>query len=62
MRGEYDTKVLTAQEALCLANQLKLYYLQDDPKKQAILETFTKNPESFKYMDVVRELENFQII
>lgn len=61
MRGEYDTKVLTAQEAQCLANQLQLYYLQNNPRKQEILETFTKTPERFKHMDVIKELENLQI-
>lgn len=61
MRGEYDTKVLTAQEAQCLANQLQLYYTQNNPKKLEILETFTKSPEKFKHMDVIKELENLQI-
>lgn len=62
MRGEYDTKVLTAQEAQCLANQLQLYYTLNDPTKIEILETFTKTPEKFKHMDVIREMENMQII
>ncbi|CRK92359.1 CLUMA_CG005911, isoform A [Clunio marinus] len=61
MRGEYDTNVLTAQEAQCLANQLQLYYVQNDPKKQEILEVFTKAPENFKHMDVIKELENLTI-
>lgn len=62
MRGEYDNKVLTALEAQCLANQLKLYYLENNPRKQEILETFTKAPESFKHMDVIKELENITIV
>lgn len=62
MRGEYDIKVLTALEAQCLANQLKLYYMQTDPAKVEILETFTKTPEKFKHMDVVRELENIKLV
>jgi len=61
MRGEYDTKVLTAQEALCLANQFKLYYTDSNPKKLELLDTFTKTPEKFKHMDVIKELENLQI-
>lgn len=61
MRGEYDSKVLTAQEAQCLANQLQLYYCQNNQSKLAIMETFTKTPEKFKHMDVVRELENIQL-
>lgn len=62
MRGEYDTKVLTAQEAQCLANQLQLYYTQNNPKKLEILETFTKSPDQFKHIDVIKELENLQIV
>lgn len=61
MRGEYDSKVLTAQEAQCLANQLQLYYTINDKRKLEIMETFTKKPESFKHMDVIKELENFKI-
>jgi ATP synthase mitochondrial F1 complex assembly factor 1 len=61
MRGEYDTKILTAQEAQCLANQLQLYYVVSDERKTEILETFTKSPDKFKHMDVIRELENLPI-
>lgn len=62
MRGEYDVNVLTAQEAQCLANQLQLYYTQNNPRKLEILETFTKKPENFKHMDVIKELENIVIV
>jgi ATP synthase F1 complex assembly factor 1 len=61
MRGEYDAKVISVQEAQCLANQLQLYYTQNNPQKVALLETFTKNPDKFKHMDVIKELENLQI-
>jgi ATP synthase F1 complex assembly factor 1 len=61
MRGEYDTKVLTAQEAQCLANQLQLYYTQNNEAKLKLLESFTKTPEKFKHIDVIKELENLQI-
>jgi ATP synthase mitochondrial F1 complex assembly factor 1 len=61
MRGEFDSKVLSPQEAQCLANQLQLYYTQNNPKKLEILETFTRKPDSFKHMDVIKELENLQI-
>jgi ATP synthase F1 complex assembly factor 1 len=61
MRGEYDSKVLTVQEAQCLANQFKMYYTDNNSKKLELLETFTKTPEKFKHMDVIRELENLQL-
>jgi len=61
MRGEFDTKVINAQEAQCLINQLQLYYSKDDSSKLQLLERFTKEPASFKHMDVIKELENFSI-
>lgn len=62
MRGEYDSKVITGQEAQCLANQLQLYYTQNTPSKIELLDTFTKSPDKFKHMDVIKELENLQIL
>ncbi|XP_053671728.1 ATP synthase mitochondrial F1 complex assembly factor 1 isoform X2 [Anopheles nili] len=61
MRGEYDPKVLNAQEAQCLVNQVQLYYSQDNETKLRLLDTFTKYPEKFKHMDVIEELNNLQI-
>lgn len=61
MRGEYDTKVLSPQEAQCLVNQLQMYYCKNDPNKLELLKTFTKTPDKFKHMDVIRELENIKI-
>uniref|UniRef100_A0A182VPW1 ATP synthase mitochondrial F1 complex assembly factor 1 n=1 Tax=Anopheles minimus TaxID=112268 RepID=A0A182VPW1_9DIPT len=61
MRGEYDTKVLNAQEAQCLANQVQLYYSQNNESKVHLLETFTKNPDKFKHMDIIEELNNLKI-
>lgn len=61
MRGEYDTKVLSPQEAQCLVNQLQLYYCKNDSSKLELLKKFTKTPEKFKHMDVIRELEDIKI-
>lgn len=61
MRGEYDIKVISAQEAQCLVNQLQLYYGMNNEKKLKIMETFTKSPDSFKHMDLIKELENLSI-
>ncbi|XP_028157127.1 ATP synthase mitochondrial F1 complex assembly factor 1 [Ostrinia furnacalis] len=62
MRGEYDKNVLTAQEAQCLANQFQMYYSNKDTRKQLLLETFTKSPDTFKHMDLVSELENITLV
>lgn len=61
MRGEYDSKVINIREAQCLANQLQLYYTQNNESKLKLLETFTKNPEAFKHMDIIHELETLTI-
>ena len=61
MRAEYDNKVVNVQEAQCLANQLQLYYAQDNKSKLDILEKFTKDPASFKHMDVISELEKLTL-
>lgn len=61
MRGEYDTKVINAKEAQCLANELQLYYMQSDERKLKIMETFTNSPASFKHMDLIKELENLSL-
>lgn len=61
MRGEYDTNVINAQEAQCLVNQLQLYYCQNNASKLELLEKFTHQPENFKHMDVIKELENLSI-
>ncbi|KFB46336.1 AGAP004641-PA-like protein [Anopheles sinensis] len=61
MRGEFDTNVLNAQEAQCLANQLQLYYSQNNATKLQLLDTFTKNPDKFKHMDIIEELNNLKI-
>ncbi|XP_030573890.1 ATP synthase mitochondrial F1 complex assembly factor 1 [Drosophila novamexicana] len=61
MRGEYDTKVLTAQEAQCLANELQMFYYKTDENKLKLLGTFTKRPDEFKHMDLIKEVENIQL-
>jgi len=61
MRAEYDANVINAQEAQCLANQLQMYYTQDVQSKLELLRRFNHEPDSFKHMDVIKELENLSI-
>lgn len=58
MRGEFDKNVLDGQEAQCLANQFQMYYSGKDSTKLQLLNTFTKNPDTFKHMDLIAQLEN----
>lgn len=61
MRAEYDKNVINSQEAQCLANQLQLYYAQNNESKLQLLRQFTQHPDHFKYSDVINELENLSI-
>ncbi|XP_053605496.1 ATP synthase mitochondrial F1 complex assembly factor 1 [Plodia interpunctella] len=58
MRGEYDKNVLNGQEAQCLANQFQMYYSGHEEKKLKLLQNFTQNPETFKHMNLISQLEN----
>lgn len=61
MRAEYDANVVNAQEAQCLINQLQMYYTQSVQSKLELLRRFTHEPDSFKHMDVIDELQNLSI-
>lgn len=61
MRGEYDSKVINGKEAQCLANQLQMYYSQQNESKLKLLDLFTNKPDQFKHMDVIDELNNLKL-
>lgn len=61
MRGEFDKNVINAQEAQCLLNQLQLYYSQNIKSKLDLLKKFTHEPDNFKHMDMIKELENLTL-
>lgn len=62
MRGQFDTKSISAQEAQCLANQLRLYYTNKCQTRLNLLKTFNQRPDEFKHMDVIKQLENVELI
>ncbi|CAG2058707.1 unnamed protein product [Timema podura] len=61
MHGEFDKNIINSKEAQCLANQLQMYYAQDNEKKLKLLERFTKYPNTFKHMDLIAELESLSL-
>jgi ATP synthase F1 complex assembly factor 1 len=61
MRGEYDKNVIDLKEAQCLANELLLYYVRPSEEKLALLEKFTRRPDEFKHMELIKELENLSL-
>lgn len=61
MKGEFNKEIINATEAQCLANQIQLYYGQDDEKRQQIMDRFTNKPLEFKHMDLIAQLECLSI-
>jgi len=61
MHGEYNNKVISAQEAQFLANQVQLYYMGDDQNKLNLLETFHNKPDKFHHMELVEALEKLDL-
>ncbi|XP_047102700.1 ATP synthase mitochondrial F1 complex assembly factor 1 [Schistocerca piceifrons] len=57
MRGDYNKDILNGKESQCLANQLQMYYGQDNEKRLNLLERFTSRPDDFRHMDLIAELE-----
>jgi ATP synthase F1 complex assembly factor 1 len=57
MKGEIDIKSINVQEAQCLANELQMYYSSDNPHRLELLKTFNEQPNNFKHMDLITNLE-----
>lgn len=57
MHGFFDDQHLNAMEAQCLANQVQIYYGGHDMTKNLFLHKFNKDPQSFDYLDAIREFE-----
>ena len=62
MTSELDTSAMNVFEAQCLAQLQKLFYLNPDEKKAELLHLFNKNPDAFKYMELVKELESSNLV
>lgn len=61
MRGEFNTKLLSAQDVQCLANELHLYYCTDNENRLNLLNMFTYYPNMFKHMDLIAQLETMSL-
>lgn len=44
-------------EAQCLANQLQLFYGENNEKRDKLMARFTHYPDEFKHMDLIAEIE-----
>lgn len=44
-------------EAQCLANQIQLFYGEDNEKRTKLMERFAHHSDEFHHMDLVAELD-----
>jgi len=62
MLGEIDLEKLNILEAQCLAQQLQMFYATADEERFNLVHLFNKEPDKFKYMDVIKEVEASRLI
>ncbi|XP_033115559.1 ATP synthase mitochondrial F1 complex assembly factor 1-like [Anneissia japonica] len=56
MKGEFDNKAMSVTDAQFLANQMQLYYAHHDKERFDLLKIFNQQPQHFKHMDVIAQL------
>ena len=62
MLGEIDQDKMNILEAQCLAQQLQMFYATSDEERFNLVYMFNNEPNKFKYMDVVKEVEASRLI
>ncbi|KAK2159957.1 hypothetical protein LSH36_143g06060 [Paralvinella palmiformis] len=60
MRGEVDKNILGIHEAQLLALQVKIYYGLQSALKFNLVRQFNNDPANFRYMDLIKEFENYK--
>ncbi|XP_062921086.1 ATP synthase mitochondrial F1 complex assembly factor 1 [Mobula hypostoma] len=61
LTAEIDTTFLSVQDAQCLANEAQLFYATDCQRTFNLVETFNHEPNDFKHMSVIAEIEQHGI-
>lgn len=63
MRSTYNGKLLSAAEAACLVNQLRIFYGIDSgvADKEKLLKSFNEGDVTFKHSDVIALVETLSI-
>eukprot|EP00794_Sanderia_malayensis_P020025 gene20025-21988_t len=62
MAGEIDQQNLSILEAQFLAQQLQLFYATSDEERFNLVHVFNKQPDKFKYMDVINEVATSRLV
>lgn len=63
MRATYDGKLLSAAEASCLINQLRIFYGRDtgNTQSETLLKSFNDGDSAFKHSDVIALVETLSL-
>lgn len=63
MRATYDGKLLSAAEASCLINQLRIFYGRGtgDTQSERLLKLFNEGDSAFKHSDVIALVETLSL-
>jgi len=62
MTSEFDNSQLNIMEVQYLAQLQQLFYANPSETRYELMRTFNHNPDSFKHMDVVKEIERGDFI
>lgn len=66
MTQKIQKKILStfqsSSEARCLANQVELYYSTPSESRLELMTKFTKAPTLFSHDDLIKEVNNIQIV
>lgn len=62
MTSEVDTSTMNVMEAHCLSQLQKLFYVNPTEDRLELLHSFNKNPDTFKYMDLVKAVEKSNMV
>lgn len=63
MRATYNGKLLSAAEAACLVNQLRIFYGTNsgDSRTEKLLKLFNEGSSEFKHSDIIALVETLSI-
>ncbi|XP_002153921.3 ATP synthase mitochondrial F1 complex assembly factor 1 [Hydra vulgaris] len=62
MAGEFDVKCMNVLEVQCLVQLQQLFYGTDSPSRLKLLMQFNREPNSFRHMDLIKEMESSDMV
>lgn len=62
MAGQYNSDILTKDEALILGKQMTMYYSQPGAERFNLVRMFNHMPEKFNYQDIISEYKKMKTV